>query len=135
MYLSDWDIYCFCFWQPTYISDKENCSLAQKPSDICFHKKGEQQLSETTFWIIAKRSLWKAFNFDKYGNLVVCLHQELTATSIFRIKEIFNDCTSASYFLWLISRIFLKYTWRCFSFTLFDRSLVPIFWQQSPDWI
>ena len=71
VYLSDGDIYCFCFWQPTYISDKENCSLAQKPSDICFHKKGEQQLNEITFWIIAKRSLWKAFNFDKYGNLVI----------------------------------------------------------------
>ena len=52
MYLSDGDIYCFCFWQPTYISDKENCSLAQKPSDICFHKKREQQLNEITFGLL-----------------------------------------------------------------------------------
>ena len=132
VYLSDGDIYCFCFWQPTYISDKENCSLAQKPSDICFHKKGEQQLNEITFWIITKRSPRKAFNFDKYWRLVI---PRTSCHLNIQEKEIFKERTSVSYFLLLISRRILKYKRGCFSFTLFDRSLVPIFWQQSPDWI
>ena len=97
-----------------------------------FPQEGRTTTKWNYFLNYSKRSPRKAFNFDKYWRLVI---PRTSCHLNIQEKEIFKERTSVSYFLLLISRRILKYKRGCFSFTLFDRSLVPIFWQQSPDWI